>query len=147
MYWKVEASATQKSGASFSPWGLTCYHSVDLPFRRRIAARHDPPSFLPAPPACQSPVTSPHGRSPGCSSTPVFSLDRLIQVTKLMVLKKSAFIHTRFILTNVLYNKTNKGQTGCLTDEQVLTCSYNKLKITIYIFPSVLPLQFLMNLS
>lgn len=37
---------------------------VSLPFPRRIAAPHDPPSFLPAPPACQSPVTSPHGWIP-----------------------------------------------------------------------------------
>lgn len=36
-----------------------------LPSPRRIAAPHNPPSFLPAPPACQSRVTSPPGWIPG----------------------------------------------------------------------------------
>lgn len=65
---RTSPGATQNSSASFSPWGSTCNYLVDLPFLRRIAARHDPPSFLPAPPACQSPVTSRHGRSPGGAS-------------------------------------------------------------------------------
>lgn len=39
-----------------------------LPFPRRIAAPHDPPSFLPVPPACQSPVTSAHSWLPSWAS-------------------------------------------------------------------------------
>lgn len=52
------------SGDKASHLGFSRDEIDILPFPRRIWAPHDPPSFLPAPPACQSPVTSPDGWIP-----------------------------------------------------------------------------------
>lgn len=64
MHGQTDSNATQNSSANVPRWGLSRDEIGILPFPRRIAAPHDPPSFLPAPPACQSPVTSPHGWIP-----------------------------------------------------------------------------------
>lgn len=61
---RAASNATQSPSANVPRRTLFRAEIVILPSPRRIAAPLDPPSFLPAPPACQSPVTSSHGWLP-----------------------------------------------------------------------------------